>query len=138
MSREFGICGSGGGSSQIQLAPDLTYPSSLLANNPYSQIFPIDASSGLTTALSLSGKFAVSHLDFRNMTSESNNYKLTIDGDVVMDDTFVSGTSQSIVGNNADTLYDNIVILCETSLVLQIETASDTSILLNYVAREIL
>ena len=120
-----------------ELAVDLTYPSSLLANNPYSQVFPIDASSGLTTALSLSGKYAVSHLDFRNMTSESNNYKLTVDGEVKIDDTFVSGTSQSIVGNNSTTLYDGVVIECKKTLLLQIQTATDTSILLNFVARAI-
>jgi len=127
-----------GGGSFFKLAVDLDYPSSLLTTNSYSQVFPIDASGGLTTALSLTGKFAVSHLDFRNMIAESNTYKLTIDGVVVMNDTFSSSTSQSIVGSNNTTSYDPIVIVCESSLLLEIQTATDTSILLNYVARPIL
>lgn len=126
------------GSQLPKLDVDLTFPSDLLDQAAYKQIDGIDASSGLTTALSLTGKFAIAHLSFINMLAESQTFKLTIDGVVIMNDTFVGQADQLIVGDASNTTRDNIIIQCDESLLLEVQTTTDTSITLNYVARPIL
>ena len=130
------IIGGDGGGGFI-LAPDLTFPSDLLVSNGYKQITGIDATSGLTTALSLTGKFAISHAFFFSFTAETVTLKLTIDGKVIMNDTYTSGTSQLVIGNESTSDRDHIISTCEDTFLLEIQTATDTSIILNYVARPI-
>jgi len=134
LSKVIGSGGSGG----FSLAPDLTFPSDLLTNNGYKQITGIDASSGLTTALSLVGKFAISSAVFISMTAETVTLKLTIDDTIIMNDTYTSGTSQLVIGNESVNDRDHIVVTCQETFLLEIQTATDTSIVLNYVARPIL
>ncbi len=132
------ISGSGG---LPRLAPDLTYPASKIGSGNFKKITGIDASSGLTTALSLTGNFAVSYLAFHRQTAESNRYKLTVDGVVIWDDTKVASTGVDVFLGNVNvsgTLYSSdTVIECKNSLLLEVHTATDTDIELYYLARAI-
>ncbi len=130
-----------GGGGLPRLAPDLTYPSSKAGKENYRAISDINASSGLTTALSLTGNFAVSYLAFRWQTAESNRYKLTVDGVVIWDDTKVADVGVDVFLGGVSisgALYpSDITIECESSLLLEVHTATDTNIGLNYIARAI-
>ena len=131
---------NGGGGGLPQLAPDLTYPSSrLTASSTWQRIAAINASAGLTTALSLTGKYAVTYLLFRSLSSESVTVKLTIDGVVIWNDTFTTATTMALFGNNSSTgAGSEEVLQCNSSLLLEIQTATDTSIDLDYLARPII
>jgi hypothetical protein len=131
------ITGSGGG---LSFAPDLTAPSSALSQNlPYRSITGINGSSGLTTAISLTGKYAVSWLKFEGLTSETITIKLTVDGVIIWNDTFTCQTSLQLLGNtsSSEVCVDGPYI-CNQSLLLEIQTATDTSVNLEYLARPIL
>lgn len=140
MSREFGICGQividGGG---IKLAPDLTFPASATfgTTSPSITITGIDASSGLTTLVSLVGKFAVSFMLIGNATIENITLKLTIDGVPIWNDTMLSGSTLSnLVGDLGDNATNEFI--CDSSLLLEAQTLTDTSIDFTYLARPIL
>tara|TARA_R110002096_G_scaffold252924_1_gene445850 strand:- start:113 stop:523 length:411 start_codon:yes stop_codon:yes gene_type:complete len=128
-----------GGGGPPKLAPDLTYPSSLGANRGFTTIAAIDASSGLTTALSLTGKFSIDLLQFSLLTAENITVKLTIDGVVIWNDTFsVVGTTLQLFGSDSSTSTTISTMQCEASLLLEIQTATDTDISLDYTARPVL
>lgn len=130
----------GGASGLPQLAPDLTYPSTLSGSSGFVTVAGIDGSSGLTTALSLSGKFAIDLLYFAGLALESMTFKLTVDGVVIWNSSFsVSGTSLSLFGAfNSAANSTTSSMQCKNSLLLEIQTTSDTSVTLRYVARPIL
>lgn len=133
----------GGGSTAAfyltKLAPDLNFPSRLVNGRTYFSK-TINPSGGLTEALSLTGKHFVSFLRFTGLTSESITVKLTSDGVVIWNDTFtvagsilqLLGATESAVGGVAGQVG------CETSLLLEIQTASDTSVSFTWLARPIL
>lgn len=130
----------GSASGLPQLAPDLTYPSTLSNSSGFVSVSGIDGSSGLTTALSLSGKFAIDLLWFSGLALESMTFKLTVDGVVIWNSSFtLLVSSLSLFGaftssNNSTTSS----MQCKNSLLLEIQTTSDTSVTLRYVARPIL
>lgn len=130
------VAGSGG--ALPKLAPDLTFPSdkSLLSNTIV--ITGIDGSSGLTTALSLTGKFAISFISLANFIAETSTVKLTIDGVVIWNDTYTTATGSSNFIGNAVTNFQESPIQCDTSFLLEIATATDTDVELTYIARPIL
>ena len=138
MTIEVGKAGGG----LPQLAPDLTYPGDRVNLNirTYKQIAGIDATSGLTTALSLSGKFAISLLRFTNTTAELMTVKLTVDGVVIWNDSFngLSTAGQYLLGNMSAGAGVSETVQCNTSFLLEIQTATDTTINLEYMARPIL
>lgn len=124
-----------------ELAPDLTYPSSKSSDGqPYYQATGINASAGLTTVLSLTGSFAISMLGFESMTAEQVTIVLTVDGEVKWNDTFtlssdelwLLGSNSSPVNNIPEAVYG-----CRSSLTLEIQTATDTSIDFLYMVRPI-
>lgn len=131
----------GGGSSIPLLAPDLTYPSDKAADSvTYKSISGIDGTSGLATALSLSGSFKINYLEFNSMTSEQVTIKMTIDGDIIFNDTFnMSSTSLLLFGGGMGTLEaeQQEVFKCNSSLLLEIQTTTDNSVGLSYLARPI-
>ena len=138
MTIEVGKAGGG----LPQLAPDLTYPGDRVNLNlrTYKQIAGINASLGLTTALSLSGGFAVSLLRFTNTTAELMTVKLTVDGVVIWNASFTgTGTAgQYLLGNMSAGAGVSETVQCNTSFLLEIQTATDTTINLEYMARPIL
>lgn len=136
---------AGGGGAGFQLAPDLGWPND--TSNPangWEQIITNCPAGVETTMLSLTGKFAISALIYKNMISESKNFKLTIDGVAIWDATrATSGTNLNLLGVggsqlNSSTAINDIVIFCNTSLLLQITSTSTDSIDLQYLARPIL
>jgi hypothetical protein len=127
----------GGGSLPILAASNFTNRASSSVN--YDQVTGIDGSSGLTTALSLTGKFAVSSLAFESMINELVTVKLTIDGVVIYNDSqTVTSTVFSVVGVRLSSSFPTEgSYLVNSSLLLEISTATDTSVILNYIARPI-
>lgn len=128
----------GGGLSQ--LAPDLTYPSSTVGNAGYVRV-ALNPSVGLITALSLTGKYSIALLRFAQLTTEAVTVKLTIDGVVIWNDpaSLPSGTVLRLLGmstGSADEIPETIT--CNASLLLEIQTATDASVNLEYLARPIL
>ncbi len=124
------------------LAPDITYPADKYSNTNYKVITGIDASAGLTTALSLTGRFVVAFLGFTSQESEPIRYKLTVDGVVLWDSSHTPPSSALDVlvgGSGIPNVHaaNDLTIPCEASLLLQVHTATDTSIQLNYIARAI-
>jgi len=140
MSNTFGPCGE---VSVIGFLPeldeDLTFPSSVTSSG-YKEITGIDCSSGLTTVLSLTGKHIVSLLYLTNMTPENVTVKLTIDGVVRWDDSFSLGsTAIPLLGTNfSNNTAATDFFGCQTSFLLEVQTATDTSIDLRYMNRPIL
>jgi len=123
-----------------RLAPDLTYPTDKSsATIGWIKVSGIDASSGLTTALSLTGKFVITFLQFSNLTNESLVVKLTVDGVIIWNDTIPSsGTLNNLLGAIDATNSPAEFIQCDTTFLLEVQTATDTSIDLDYLARPIL
>lgn len=106
----------------------------------YDRVTSIDGSSGLVTALSLTGRFSVSYLSFVNVTNEAVTVKLTIDGSTVFNGSqTVSANVFAVIGGDASgALPTDSSYLVRTSLLLEISTATDTDVILNYTARPIL
>ncbi len=129
------VPGSGG---LIQLAPDLTRLDTQNANSTRVTVTGIDASSGLTEVLALTGKYVVNLLDFQGLTAESDTVKLTIDGVVIFEETFTVGTTLVVIGTLGAVSDDLQGYLVNSSLSLEIQTATDTSIQLDYQVRPIL
>ena len=121
------------------LAPELTYPGLLTPSTGYREITAINAVGALTTALSLTGKYAIDLLHFDAITNETMTIKLTIDGIVIWDDTFTSGaTKLRLFGSkNANGIEIPSSIQCKSSLLLEVQTLTDSDIDLFFVARPI-
>lgn len=126
-----------GGGGLPKLAPDLTYPADRfdLSDDTFERITGIDGSAGLTTALSLTGKFYISLIRFQDLTLENITIRLTIDGVIIWDSTFLVGTSapQNLLGDTPSE-----VIQCNSSFLLEIATTTDNNCQLYYLARPIL
>ncbi|MCK5609385.1 hypothetical protein KAR91_46360 [Candidatus Pacearchaeota archaeon] len=124
------------GGSAVLLAPDLTYPSDLTSpTDPVITVSGIDAQGSLTTVLNLTGKFSIPLLGFTVLTAETITVKLTVDSVVIWNDTFTSGTALNLLGDLADYREP---IQCNSTFLLELQTATDTSVDLNYMARAIL
>lgn len=127
-----------GGGSGFKLAPDLLFPSRLVPGVGYSHV-NLNPAGSLTTALSLTGKWLVQGLYFAQLTSELITVKLTIDGVVIWDNTFTSGATTLHLNSRVNSSAPNGTdVVCESSFLLQIQTATDTSVDLYYAARPIL
>ena len=127
-----------GGGGLPRLAADLLYPQNraILGSQTY-EITNIDASGGLTTALSLTGKYVINYISFKNVLLESMTIKLTVDGLVVWNSTFTAAAgTQSFIGGNSSTSIPE-AISCNTSFLLEVQMATDTSIDLEFLARPI-
>jgi len=129
-----------GGGAGFRLAPDLTYPSSKVGSGNFTRIENIDASASLTTVLSLTGKFALSYLLIGNQIAETNRYVLTVDGVVIWDASRTAPTTEDFfLGFKGGTsAAADIVIECNTSILLQVKTATDIIIYVEYLARPLL
>lgn len=127
-------------STEIRLAPDLTYPSSLFTTAPYEQVIIDPSTGGLVTALSLTGKQAVDLLTFEGLpTTENVVIKLTIDSIVIWNDTFTpTAATLSLFGDTNILDFTFSPFTCDTSFLLEVQTITDTAVTLNYHARPIL
>jgi hypothetical protein len=122
----------------IMLAPDLTFPSSRVSSANYVRVDGIDASGGLTSVLSLTGKFSVDLARLALLTAETITVKLTVDSVVVWNDTFTPPTSLPLIGSVSGVVDMNPSVICQESFLLEVQTATDPSIRLEYLARPIL
>ena len=139
MTKKFNICGEVGGGALVELAPDLTLPSSLVVTgNPFSRTAIVDPTGALTTILSLPGRRSLEYLQVGSFTAETVTVKLTIDGVVIMNDTFsITVTSLVLIGG-ATAAGGSTAYLSKSSILLEVETATDTAISADFIARPIL
>jgi len=123
-----------------KLAPDLDFPSQSFSSGFKTLSFTPAGS--LTTVLSLTGKWAISTLALFGMTAETHTIKLTVDGVVIWDSTYVTGTSQMLLGfsssSNILNSANDTVIKCGSSFLLEVQSATDNDEVLYYNARPIL
>jgi len=125
---------------QIQLAPDLEYFKTKTSFQSYTEINGINGTAGYATALSLSGKFLIAELALRNLTSNDLRYiRLTIDGVVIWENATAittNSTSEPLIGDSIPDWIEGVV--CNFSLLLEVQTAVDNDITCRYIARPIL
>lgn len=147
MTLQFQTYGIVGGSPLPEMAADLNYISNLIAPNvfttPYLQTGSLDGTSGFVTAISLTGRFSFSALQILNNLSEVFDIRLTIDGDLKWDSSHNFLDETNILGaigvaiNNATMSYTEPYLVKET-LLLEVQSATDTAFNFNFVARPIL
>ena len=131
-----------GGGGLPQLAPDLTFPNDKYTFDRTDKQLSVSVTAGvLSTVLSLTGKWSISQIHIHGLVAEEMTYKLTIDGEVIWNAVGKSNIRERLLGTFAagttDPLRDEY-IQCNASLLLQINTTSDTSVTLYYKARPIL
>jgi len=122
----------------IMLAPDLTFPSSRLAAANYVRVSGIDATAGLTSVLSLTGKFSVDLVRLALPTNQTITVKLTVDSVVIWNDTFASNTILPLIGSPTGDADMSPSIICQESFLLEVQTTDVYNITLEYLARPIL
>lgn len=122
-------------------AVNLDYPSSKATGVNFSQVTGVNASAGLTTLLSVTGqKGVVTFARIQNLTAETITIKLTVDSVVVWNDTYTAEAIELLIGNNSATAYSPPDTPCffNDSFLLQLQTASDTSVDFDYKYRPLL
>jgi hypothetical protein len=127
-----------GGGSGVTLAPDLDWPSSAIFTGGIQQV-TFNPQGSLTEALGLTGKYAIFGLSLNDMTAETVTVKLTVDGIVIWNDVgYTSITEATLYGdlNNATKLWLTPFI-CNSSLSLEVQTQTDTSVTLKYLVKAI-
>jgi len=134
--------GGGGGGGFYKLAPDLDRIAEQATSSAgFKTITGIDASGALTTVLSLTGKWLLTTAVLSGTLAESMTLKLTVDGVVIIDSTFTANSNGVAVLGLATANITNPMLdaygYCETSILLEVQTTSDTSIILQYNARPI-
>lgn len=127
---------SGGG--VMRLAPDLTRLSTQVAGSSTVQVTGINPQGALTEILSLTGKYYISIIIITAMTAETVTCQLTIDGVDIYNQTFTSSTSLNILGTAGSARQESGYFLVNSSLSLKLQTATDTSVTLEYLVRPIL
>lgn len=132
----------GGGGGGLPLAPDLTYPADKQAIVIYTNVSGIDASAGLTTLLSLTGKFSIASLLMTSLTANDiAQVRLTVDGIIIWNvDPVTNSASEAYIGGGitAANIHGLEDIRCESSFLFEMETDADTSIAMTYIARPLL
>ena len=121
------------------LDTDLSFPSSLASGVSYKEDTGIDATSGLTTLLTLTGKHVINLLSISSLVSESITIKLTVDGVIRWNDTFVvSSTTLALLGGNFDSSSAYDISSCESSYLLELQTTTASSVTFRHLERPIL
>lgn len=128
----------GGSGGAVRLGADLTWPSASDASGGVQSV-TFDPSGGLTTALSLTGKFATTWLELFDLTnSETYTVKLTVDSVVIWNDTFAHSSGALFLLGYALNNYPDVPIQCNSSLLLEVQSTVDTSVGLRYKTRPII
>ena len=123
-----------------RLAENLTYPSDKTSGDQtYITITGIDPSGGLVTALSLTGKWSINSIRFIGLTPEQLTIKLTVDSEVVWNATFNGGDAgeERLIGEGGGGSQISEEYMCNTSLLLEIQTQTDNDVQPQYLARPI-
>jgi hypothetical protein len=125
------------GAKLMKLAPDLDFPNRAGANG-YDISGAIDASGGLTTVMNITEKSVIDLMKFINLTAESITIKLTVDGAVLWDVEFTCPTTLTLLGGvGSNEISSSTSLVCESSAKLEIQTATDTEIYFQHLARPI-
>ena len=130
----------GGGGELPQLAPDLSFPSDRRAYLATEKEVTATVTAGvLSTVLSLTGKFAYAVGEFTALVDEAITYKLTVDGVVIWNSAGLGGSTTQMLMNvtEIDGRGVTSLFLCNTSLLMEIQTTTDTSVTMAYIARPI-
>ena len=129
--------GAGGGLPE--LAVDLTWPDDSGTNGSLIAVTGVNVQGSLQTALTATGKFAFYYLRISGNTAEATTVKLTIDGVVIWNEVgFTPGTQIHLYNNDASGLVANEPnILVNETFLLEMQTATDTNITINYGLRPI-
>ncbi|MCP4395676.1 MAG: hypothetical protein GY804_15620 [Alphaproteobacteria bacterium] len=127
------------GGSTLKLKENLTYPSTITGD--IQTVVVSNTNLGLTTALSLVGKFSISLLNVLGITqTDTLTVKLTVDGDVIWnDDSTVQSTNRALwTGNETDNhLQARSPFGCDETLLLEVQTSTDSSVSLEYILEPI-
>lgn len=128
----------------VRFAPDLDWPSRLsgqAAEQPF-ETNTFDPSGTLTEALGLSGKFAIYGLMLQSMpVAELCTVKLTVDGEIIWNAVdFTPGFGNILLLGDITVSASNshfAPFMCESLLSLEVQTAADNSVILQYLVRPI-
>lgn len=133
------ISGGGGGGAVPKLAPDLSAFTERDSVTGYIILTAIDATAGLTTILSLTGKFLVNLLYFQGLTANDvDQIKLTIDDVVIFnEDGLADNAATHTLWGAIDGDHGN-QFMCDSSLLLELETNVDSDFDFYYTVRPIL
>lgn len=126
---------TGGGGGLPKLAPDLTRLSQLTNNTNYVTV-TIDPTGALTTAISLTGKYAIDLLQFSGLVNEEITIEMTIDSVPINTETYTITDNQMLMFGGISGAPSTMQ--CDTSLLIQIETITANVVLFDYIARPIL
>ena len=130
----------GGGVPRLE--PDLTFPSSVFADQGIVVVTGIDASSALTTLLSLTGKYLIQALIITSITAENITVKLTVDGEIIWNDTYANPSTAIYLLSSLNTISNPGIsfgsgIQCNSSFLLELQTAADNDVTFQYLVRPI-
>ena len=126
-----------GGGGIPKLAPDLDLPSRLTESSNGQETVNVDPSGVLTTVLSLSGKFAIYYMQFQGLpTTENVVIKVTVDGTVIHNDTYTPAVATLRLYANASAV-GLPGFACGSTLLVEVQTITDTSVDFFWVARAI-
>ena len=132
------LSGLGGSGGLPKLAPDLTWPTDVSANAGYKKLALTLTPATYNTALSLTGKFSVGVINFDGLLNEQVDIRLTVDGVVVWNGGQVITSNIFDLLGDTGTISYRQYISCNSSLLLEIQTATDTACNLIHDARPIL
>lgn len=124
----------------VRPAPNLTWANDVSNAANYVIVSGINAAGGLTTILSLTGRFEILVLTVQNLASNGmDQIRLTIDGAIIWDEDglITSGTAFPLIGA-VDGDHGPQGISCDSSFLFEIEMNADTSIDVIYWVRPIL
>lgn len=115
----------------VRLAPDLDFPS-LNSSSGFKSI-TFNPAGAITPALELNGKWAIAMLNLSSITAETHTIRLTIDGVIIWNSTFVTGTTLRLLGYSSQT--NDVAIKCNSHFLLEVQSTTDTSETLDFTAR---
>ncbi len=126
---------TGAGANIPELDADLLFPSNN-GQDGFVSLTAIDATAGVNV-ISAYGKFSFPYLLLSGLpTSENITVNLTIDGNVIFNATFTPGNATlRLVGASNST--EESAYLVKESLLLYVQTTSDTNIGCQYLLRPI-
>jgi hypothetical protein len=124
----------------VRLAPDLTWANDVTNSATYESVTNIDASSGLTTVLSLTGRWEILSIYFQGLLADKLlEIKLTVDGIVIWTEAAMADNPTTI---NLFGAFDGDNgpqgISCDATFLLEFHMDGDSDIDMIYWARPIL
>lgn len=121
-----------------QLDVDLTYPEDKTNGTTLTEVI-IDPSGGLTTAISLTGKFAIPYIKLSSLSiNDLSTVKLTVDGVIDWNTSITTNSATEIYIGLVSSTSTDITVMCKKTFLFEIQTATDTAVTVSFIARPIL